>query len=91
MVASIRRALVGEPTQHAMTVFPAARLDNRDVFAGHVPDEHRHAERLTLAARVDACFVVATLKTLLRFETQNPPGNAQGREALGSGRPILDR
>ena len=44
-----------------------------------------------LAARVDACFVVATLKTLLGFETQNPPGNAQGREALGSGRPILDR
>jgi hypothetical protein len=30
-----------------------------------------------LAARVDACFVVATLKTLLRFETQNPPGNVE--------------
>ena len=28
-----------------------------------------------LAARVDACFVVATLKTLLRFETQNPADN----------------
>ena len=27
MVASIRRALVGEATQHAMTVFPAGRLD----------------------------------------------------------------
>jgi hypothetical protein len=30
-----------------------------------------------LAARVDACLVVATLKTLLRFETQNPPGNVE--------------
>ena len=30
-----------------------------------------------LAARVDTYFVVATLKTLLRFETQNPPGNVE--------------
>ena len=51
----------------------------------------RGPSRVKAAMRVDACFVVATLKTLLGFETQNPPGNAQGREALGSGRPILDR
>jgi len=36
MVASIRRELVSEPTQHAMTVVPAARLDRgwRGILTG---------------------------------------------------------
>ena len=83
-------------------VLPVLRsqLDDLDLLLSRVTPEretYRYAEgkwsiREIVGHLIDGERVFSyRVFCIARGETQNLPGNAQGREALGSGRPILDR